>query len=582
MELSETMDGREFDVVIPLSVEHIDQIRLNIPFIMKNLDAKRVCILCNENVASQLDGVEGIEILDENNTFTGLSYKAVAKWLSNRGVGTRRAGWYLQQFLKMQYSYMCKDEYYVVWDADTIPLRRIEFLDKDTGAMLVNLKSEHHYPYFDTMDRLFGKGFLRYQMRSFISEGMIIKTDLMRDLVDKIGSSNIPGEIWYEKVINAIDLDDLEHSGFSEFETYGSFMRTFYPNAFRERHLVTERRGFLFYDVLPTKEDLSGEDLDTISFENKDKRIDRLKNTSQIIRCNKSNNFVQRLYFSKDEYERLKRAQNSITESAAKAQSIYIYGAGKYGDCCRGLLDLYGHSDKVKGYIVSEKKEAEKDDVPIYTYEEYSNGLIQEGDLIIVAAKQKLRREILHRIDKQRSTVVEFLNIIGENYTNIVRTREIEVIVSQWKEIQADKKTSRNTVIIDFRNTINMEEIRLLCSQCGQKPDLFLKEGTDISQEDRKLFNDVFFYPLPELPRSYSQEMEMRLDKYIVDGHIPTYETGLVCGGLPVKRANYLEAMMICIKCVDGKRMVCNKGRKRLVAYQKKVWSNLFSVKRNW
>ena len=42
-------------------------------------------------------------------------------------------GWYYQQFLKWEYARQCKDEYYLVWDGDTIPCRPLSMFQEGSG-----------------------------------------------------------------------------------------------------------------------------------------------------------------------------------------------------------------------------------------------------------------------------------------------------------------------------------------------------------------------------------------------------------------------------------------------------------------
>jgi hypothetical protein len=44
------------------------------------------------------------------------------------------------------------------------------------------------------------------------------------------------GDIWYEKIINCIDINDLPKSGFSEFETYGTFVKEYYKQIYDIRN----------------------------------------------------------------------------------------------------------------------------------------------------------------------------------------------------------------------------------------------------------------------------------------------------------------------------------------------------------
>ena len=66
---------------------------------------------------------------------------------------------------------------------------------------------------------------------SFVSEHMVIKTEIMKELINKIeNNTNLNGSIWYEKIINSINIDYLDNTGFSEYETYGTFTNFYYNN----------------------------------------------------------------------------------------------------------------------------------------------------------------------------------------------------------------------------------------------------------------------------------------------------------------------------------------------------------------
>lgn len=46
-------------------------------------------------------------------------------------------GWYYQQFLKLQYARMCKDEYYMSWDGDTVPCKNFSMFSDDGRPYLI-------------------------------------------------------------------------------------------------------------------------------------------------------------------------------------------------------------------------------------------------------------------------------------------------------------------------------------------------------------------------------------------------------------------------------------------------------------
>ena len=135
----------------------------------------------------------------------------------------------------MIYCRICHDKYYLIWDSDTIPIKKVSMFSND-GKPIFDVKKEYHKPYFLTLKRLFPKLGKKYNY-SFISEHMIINTNLMKNMIKRITfNKNLIGNTWYEKIINCIDIKDLPKSGFSEFETYGTFVKEYYKQIYHIRH----------------------------------------------------------------------------------------------------------------------------------------------------------------------------------------------------------------------------------------------------------------------------------------------------------------------------------------------------------
>lgn len=178
-----------------------------------------------------------------------------------------RPGWYYQQFLKMSFSAICEDEYYVSWDMDTVPLRVLSFFDED-GRPAFDLKSEYNPRYFRTIEKLLG---LKKTVEgSFVSEHMIFCTKYMKELIEKIGASHVEGSNYTEKAVMAVTGDDII-LGFSEFETYGTYVTDKYPDAYSYRKFESFRRGSWFVKESDLNEDdiaWLAKDYDAITFEN--------------------------------------------------------------------------------------------------------------------------------------------------------------------------------------------------------------------------------------------------------------------------------------------------------------------------
>lgn len=208
----------------------------------------------------------------------GLSLKSVRECLASLGAMPENAGWYLQQFIKFALAYRCSDEYYLVWDSDTIPLNPISFFD-ESGRPYFNLKREYFSAYFKTIETLFG--FKKLTKESFISEHMIFKADVVREMLEKIEENPvIGGNSFWEKILVASNLlhpdfikDDQRF--FSEFETFGTYIDNEHPGLYAKRRLRTLRHGADFLGRNPGDEILewASRDFDTISFEKWGKAI---------------------------------------------------------------------------------------------------------------------------------------------------------------------------------------------------------------------------------------------------------------------------------------------------------------------
>lgn len=208
-------------------------------------------------------------LLDEDNLVTGLTYNSLQEIVSKHFDYREKAGWYLQQFLKMGFAVSkYAKERYLIWDSDTIPLRNIPMATLD-GKCYLTAKTEYHKPYFDTMERLLGFG--KQVEFSFIAEHMVIEVKYMRELVERIGCSPVDGAYWFEKIINASSKTDV--GTFSEFETYGSFCSKYHPDVFNIRELRTLREAGMLFGHSVTQEELETlgrMGFDTASFESYD------------------------------------------------------------------------------------------------------------------------------------------------------------------------------------------------------------------------------------------------------------------------------------------------------------------------
>ncbi len=257
----------DYDVIICVGWKDVIIVKKTIKYIRKNLQANKIYLIVSNNDKKHFDdnycAQNYLVVIDEDKLVNGLTFKTVTKLLNERSPlwGT---GWYFQQFLKIGFalSEYAKD-YYLIWDADTLPLTQIPF-EKD-GKLLYTMKREYHKPYFEVTERLWG---LKKQNDfSFIAEHMIIKTQIMRELIEVISPRAADDCNWVKLIIGAMNVNDP--NAFSEFETYGTYVTQHYPNLYMGRNLNSWRNaGYVFGRNIRQKDiELLSIDFDIVSLE---------------------------------------------------------------------------------------------------------------------------------------------------------------------------------------------------------------------------------------------------------------------------------------------------------------------------
>lgn len=274
-----------YDIIIPVTERNFQTLGLVANQIKKYVLHRNI-ILIGKCEFRDRANILGCKFINEDTLYGKLDYCTIRELIYKRDkYAVKRTGWYLQQFLKMSYSMICEDEYYLVWDADTIPLVKMEMFD-DKGVPFFDVKEEYHRPYFTTLNRLFNATVKKFNSYSYISEHMLIKVEYMRKLIDDIEKNDsLEGEFYYEKVMNCIRKIDISYSGFSEFETYGNYVENNYVGKYKIRRLRTLRNGdrYLHYPPIQREVEWAAGSYDILSMENRlsmyvevDKRMNEL------------------------------------------------------------------------------------------------------------------------------------------------------------------------------------------------------------------------------------------------------------------------------------------------------------------
>lgn len=251
-----------YPCIMPSIPEDYIRARASMSYLFDFLPIDRIIFIGPDSLKSLIENDKKffpIDFLDESEL---LPLKTVKKiydpLLSSTSLKSiSSVNWYYQQFLKMAYSKICESEYYLCWDSDTIPMRKIDMFSA-AGKPYFDIKPEYNSSYFITLQRLFG--YNKVIEGSFISEHMLFKTDFMLELINEIEKLDFDGKFFYEKILSAIGSDNLK-LGFSEFETFGTFVAMRHQSDYMLRHWKSFRNTNFFID----RSQLIKEDIDWLS-----------------------------------------------------------------------------------------------------------------------------------------------------------------------------------------------------------------------------------------------------------------------------------------------------------------------------
>lgn len=260
---------KPISLIIPHIARNNNLLKQNLPYILTNIQPNKIYILTKKETIKDLNilNSSNITIIDEDKVLNGLTFEKIRSLLEKNNIVQTRTGWFFQQFLKFAWAlHQDADEYYVTWDSDTFPLRPISFFN-DNKPIFIQ-KEEYNPAYFETIEKLLH--IKKSLPDSFIAETMVFKTSIVKEIITKIESNEeINGSTFYEKILNAIIFSQNPYKGYSEFETYGTYVSNFYPDLYSFRKSSGFRNGAKYYGLTPSDKDLYRASLkyDIISFE---------------------------------------------------------------------------------------------------------------------------------------------------------------------------------------------------------------------------------------------------------------------------------------------------------------------------
>lgn len=267
-EAGPAISERKLQVVTTCRAYDLAMLELALPRLRQHLPFKNLTVIAPNQDCKIIRRRLGaaVEVIPEDGFLPGMNLRELRAL--PRFDFPKNAGWYFQQFLKLQFAHIApEDDFYLIWDADTIPLQPISFFDAD-GKMLLTRAEEFHAPYFETYRRLFRAE--PHREFSCIAQHMLVQKSIAREMLAEISRRADSREPWPWVVMRILPTIEDYHL-FSEFETYGHYLKNQYP----ERVAFVERRWRRWFDTdpgggkIPTERDLEklARDYDYVCFE---------------------------------------------------------------------------------------------------------------------------------------------------------------------------------------------------------------------------------------------------------------------------------------------------------------------------
>jgi len=143
------------------------------------------------------------------------------------------------------------------------------------GQLIFTKADECHAPYFETYRRLFGCD-APYEF-SFISQHMPVRKSRLREMLELI-ERRLPGNNnWAWKIMRSLPSQGINL--FSEYETYGHYMKQRHAGEIVFRDVPWLREGTKIYGFPPKNRDINAlaENYSFVAFEARDRWLVRLK-----------------------------------------------------------------------------------------------------------------------------------------------------------------------------------------------------------------------------------------------------------------------------------------------------------------
>ncbi len=264
-------------VITICSLNHSDVWKLTSRLIPEYISADEYVVFVPEEELSEFKLITDYRVTVRSQGELGALYIEKLRTKIQSAENLNRFGWYLQQFFKIEALLTSTADRLVIWDADCVPVKRVETFDLDGKPKYMVGAFEYNDSYFEAIMRL--TGLSRIQNFSFVIPSFPITKEWICEFEEFVSSRNF-GVPWYDAILETTDFS--LKSGFSETETLGTFIANLHPEEWTTFQGTWERRGqkrFGYARKFSPKKIVkvaAKAQLDIVSFENWDVRGVRL------------------------------------------------------------------------------------------------------------------------------------------------------------------------------------------------------------------------------------------------------------------------------------------------------------------
>lgn len=219
------LKGDPIDVVIPCASKDLETLELCIEGIKKNCRrVRRVIVVSAKPLTKKAEWFDEADFpFSKKNVAFYLNKKNEKETQVFLNNSRSRAGWYLQQLIKLYAAFVIPEisSNILVLDSDTIFLKPVKFLNAQNGG-LYNVGSEHHIPYFIHASKLIPKFKKIFKNYSGICHHMLFQRAVLEDLFATV--EKVHRKPFWQAFCLSVNSEELRHSGASEFEIYFNYV----------------------------------------------------------------------------------------------------------------------------------------------------------------------------------------------------------------------------------------------------------------------------------------------------------------------------------------------------------------------